>query len=198
MADDIRPNPGLADAEDAQRVWRSSRELGSGGSALASLGQGTVAILGGFDLTTAVLLTTSNRNGAEYQAALACFAISAAMFALALAFIASAEDYAATPDERRMYYSEAQVSPDALEIQRGLQWQDHILLSIYYNKRVLPTVTLAVLGTLAGLALVILARGLSSGSIVAAAAVVAVAVVYAFDWIKRSNWWLFPRPILPA
>jgi hypothetical protein len=192
-------DPTAEELDDAHRVWRSPRELGAGGSGLASLGQGTVAILAGFDLTTVVLLTTgSSGGGAVLQAAVACFGVSAATFALALAFIASAEDYAATPDERIMYYPEARESAKALEVQRGLQRQDENLLSTYYNKRVLPSVTLAVLGTLAGLTLVMLGRGWRLGPAIAAIAAIAVAIVYLIDWVKGGNWWLFPRAVLPV
>lgn len=190
-------DPTAEELDDAHRVWRSPRELGAGGSGLASLGQGTVAILAGFDLTTVVLLTTSG-GGAVRQAAVACFGVSAATFALALAFIVSAADYAATPDERIMYYPEARESAKALEVQRGLQRQDENLLSTYYNKRVLPSVTLAVLGTLAGLTLVMLGGGWRIGPAIAAIAAIAVAIVYLIDWVKGGNWWLFPRAVIPA
>jgi hypothetical protein len=201
MTDDRAvPESGLTPAEvdNAHQVWRSSRELGTGGRGLASLGQGTVALLAGFDLTTVVLLTTSQGAGAAQQAAIACFGVSAALFILALAFITSAEDYAATPEDRLIYYPEARVSEQALETQRGLQRQDDNLLATYFNKRILPSVTLAVLGTLAGLALVLLKKGWSPGLDVAAIAVVVVALIYLVDWRKGSNWWLFPRPVLPG
>lgn len=179
-------------------VWISARELGGGGAGLASLGQGPVAILAGFDLTTVVLLITSGAGGDLRQAAIACFGAAAALFALAMAFITTAEDYSATPGDRLMYNPEAKVSPEALEVQRGLQWQDENLLAIYFNTRVLPSVTLAVLGTLAGLILVLLSRGWSPGPVIAAAAAALVGLAYLTDWVKQGgNWWLFPRPVFP-
>jgi hypothetical protein len=183
--------------EYAAPVWSSPRELGSGGAGLASLGQGPVAILAGFDLTTVVLLTTSGGTGALRQAAIACFGVSAALFTLAMAFITSAEDYSATPDDRIMYRPEARVSAAALETERGDQWQDENLLSIYYNYRVTPAVTFAVIGTLAGLILVLLGHDHLLGPDIAAGATALVALGYLADWLKRGgNWWLFPRPVL--
>jgi tetratricopeptide (TPR) repeat protein len=186
---------------DAQQVWRSGRELGAGGAGLASLGQSTVAILAGFDLTTVVLLSASHQDGAIHQAATACLGVAAAVFVLALAFIASAEDYSATPDERLMYHPEARVCEEELDTQRGLQRQDYNILAIYYNHRVLPSVTCAVLLTLAGLALAVMQGGLSPGSAVAVTAAAAVVVIYLADFLigrRGGNWWLFPRAILPA
>lgn len=192
------PAPDDPARRDAQQVWRSPRELGSGGGGLASLGQGTVAILGGFDLTTVVLLATDSGNGALRQGAIACLGVGAAAFALALAFIASAEDYSATPDDRLMYHPEARVSAAELDAQRGLQRQDDNLLSVYYNRRVLPAVTIAVILTLAGLALTLLGRGWQPGPLVAAGGAVLVALIYLADALLGGNWWLFPRPVLPA
>jgi hypothetical protein len=178
-------------------VWSSPRELGSGGAGLASLGQGPVAILAGFDLTTVVLLTTSGGSGALHQAAIACFGAAAALFILAMAFITTAEDFSATPDDRMMYAPEARVSLESLEAERGDQWQDENLLSIYYNYRVTPAVTFAVVGTLAGLVLVLLGHDHRIGPDVAAGATTLVALIYLTDWLKRGrSWWLFPRPVL--
>jgi hypothetical protein len=203
VADSVTASPGQDDAarRNAQQVWRSGREIGAGGAGLASLGQGTVAILAGFDLTTVVLLSATHQSGAVHQAATACLGVAAAVFVLALAFIASAEDYAATPDERLMYHPEARVSEKELDVQRGLQRQDNNILSIYYNYRVLPSVTGAVLLTLAGLALAVLQGGLSPGPAVAVVAAAIVIVIYLADFLigrRRGNWWLFPRAILPA
>jgi hypothetical protein len=178
-------------------VWSRPRELGSGGAGLASLGQGPVAILAGFDLTTVVLLSTSGGGGALHQAAIACFGASAALFILAMTFITTAEDFTATPDDRMMYAPEARVSAGALEAERGDQWQDENLLSIYYNYRVAPTVTFAVMGTLAGLVLVLLGHDRRIGPDVAAGAATLVGLIYLTDWLKRGGtWWLFPRPVL--
>jgi hypothetical protein len=189
---------GIPGPEPGHQVWNSARELGSGGQGLASLGQGPVAILAGFDLATVVLLTTSSASGALLQAAIACFGVSAALFTLAMAFITTAEDYSATPDDRMMYFPEARVSRDVLEAQRGRQWQDENLLGHYFNTRVLPSVTFAVLGTLAGLILVLLSRGWKPGPVIAAFAALAVALVYFTDWLKQGHgWWLFPRPVSP-
>jgi hypothetical protein len=186
---------------NARQVWRSGRELGAGGAGLASLGQGTVAILAGFDLTTVILLSTSHSSRPAHQAAIACLGVGAAAFVLALAFIASAEDYSATPDDRLMYFPEARVSEAELDIQRGLQRQDGNILAIYYNYRVLPSVTCAVMLTLAGLALAVLQAGWSPGPAVAAAAAAVVGVIYLADFFiarRRGNWRLFPRAVLPA
>jgi hypothetical protein len=177
-------------------VWTSARELGSGGPGLASIGQGPVAILAGFDLTTVVLLATGSDHGVDVQAAIACFGLAAALFILAMAFITAAEDYSATPGERMMYNPEAQVSAKALDEQRRLQSQDENLLSIYYNFRVIPSVTLAVLGTLAGLALVAVDKGWYPGTDIAAAAAVVVGLIYIVDVLQGGrDWWLFPRPV---
>ncbi len=178
-------------------VWWSSRQLGSNGAGLASLGQGTVAIMAGFDLTTVVLLTVGNSRGGVVQAAIACFGLSAALFILAMAFITAAEDYSATPDDRLMYYPEAKVSADDLEDQRVMQYQDTDIMAIYFNYRITPTVVFAVLGTLAGLVLTLVAKGWSPGPAVAAGAAIAVGLVYVADTLKGGrNWWLFPRPVL--
>lgn len=188
---------GSAQSSPSGPVWKSSRELGSGGPGLASIGQGPVAILAGFDLATVVLLTTGNSRDGVLQAALACFGVSAALFILAMAFITAAEDYSATPGDRMMYYPEAQVSADKLEEQRRLQRQDEAILSLYFNYRVIPTVTLAVLGTLAGLALVAVAKGWSPGPDVAVGGASVVGLIYIADVLRGGrNWWLFPRPIL--
>jgi hypothetical protein len=189
---------GSTEAEDyTGPVWSAPRELGSGGAGLASLGQGPVAILAGFDLTTVILLTTSGGTDALRQAAIACFGVAAALFILAMTFITTAEDYSATPDDRMMYKPEARISASELELQRGDQWQDGNLLSIYYNYRVGPSVTLAVIGTLAGLVLVLLGHDHLIGPDIAAGATTLVALAYLADWLKRGgNWWLFPRPVL--
>lgn len=188
---------GSAQNSPSGPVWKSSRELGSGGPGLASIGQGPVAILAGFDLATVVLLTTGNGRGGVLQAALACFGVSAALFILAMAFITAAEDYSATPGDRMMYYPEAKVSAEKLEEQRRLQRQDEAILSLYFNYRVVPTVTLAVLGTLAGLALVAVAKGWSPGPDVAMGGASVVGLIYIADVLGAGrNWWLFPRPLL--
>jgi hypothetical protein len=188
------PNP--PGSQRSGPVWESSRQLGSGGAGLASLGQGPVAILAGFDLTTVVLLTTGNGHGAVLQAAIACFGLSAALFVLAMAFITTAEDYSATPDVRMTYSPEAGVSAGVLAEQRYEQYQDENLLSIYFNYRVTPTVTLAVLGTLAGLVLVAVGRGWSAGPDIVAGGASVVGLIYIIDAFKNGrNWWLFPRPV---
>jgi hypothetical protein len=176
-------------------VWESSRQLGSGGAGLASLGQGPVAILAGFDLTTVVLLTTGTGHGAVLQAAIACFGLSAALFILAMAFITTAEDYSASPDVRTTYHPESRFDAQVLAEQRHQQYQDENLLSIYFNYRVTPTVTLAVLGTLSGLVLVVVDRGWSPGPDIVAGGAIVVGLIYIVDMIKNGrNWWLFPRP----
>jgi hypothetical protein len=180
-------------------VWVSSRQLGSGGPGLASLGQGPVAILAGFDLTTAILLTTSTGHGGIVQAAIACFGLSAALFILAMAFITAAEDYSASPDVRMTYNPEARVSARELDEQRGMQRQDEDILSIYFNYRIIPCVTLAVLGTLTGLVLALGYKGWFAGVDVAVVGVALVGVIYLIDWLKNgNNWWLFPRPVFES
>jgi hypothetical protein len=187
------------DSENEHRVWHAARELGSGGPGLASLGQGTVATLAGFDLASVVLLSIGHTSGWAQQAAVACLGIAAAMLVLALAFIANAEEYSATPDERLIYYPEARISEKELNTQRGLQRQDAFLFSVYCNERVLRTVNLGVLFTLTGLALAVFTIGTTPGPMIAAAAAIFVGVIYLVDWWKKgSNWWLFPRPLLPA
>lgn len=173
-------------------MWASPRELGSGGPALASLGSSTVAILAGFCLTSAV--STGRNSGSPSQIAAGAFGLGAIAFVLSLAFIATAEDYAATPDLRLAYNPEARVSEKELTDQRALQRQDQIILAMY-SKRVNAAVIAGITGTLIGLSLAMLADRLSAVSVIVAVVAGMVLLALVGDYIWTVNWWLFPRPV---
>jgi selenoprotein W-related protein len=154
-------------------------------------------ILAGFALTAAVTLHLDSHKGPIKEAAIASFGLSAVVLVLALAFIATAEDYAVNPDDRLKFHPEARVSAEALDEERKWQRQDEFLVSLY-SIRVGLCVLAGIATSLAGLSLVLFIGHWTVGSIIVAAAAGLVVVIHVYDHKRAGNWWLFPRPVLPV
>lgn len=146
-------------------LWSGAEPLGHY-SAFGLVGTGPLSILSGFALASSLAVATQLSERAELLdvAAVALFALSAALLFGALITFTEASAYNVSPNERLDWYPEARISLRWLEEVRQRQHRD--FARYYYLRR--RTLRLFLAGTtlsLFALALVLLARmdGVSFG-----------------------------------
>lgn len=154
--DDRRRSDRLVDLRRA--VHNSERHV----ARLAAIGGTSVAVLGGFAFSTAVLVAAEPATGWN-EAALALFGAAVAAFAISIIWIARASQYQATPDERLMRRPEAKADPAVLEAVRRAQRQDEWLIDLY-SVRIAWSTTIGVVTTLLGACTVLGLRPARLGS----------------------------------
>jgi Ca2+/Na+ antiporter len=173
------------------RVWRFSRELGSG-SAMTFVGSGPLAILAGFALSATVSVSEHHGGGALRDVAVLLLAISVSSLVVTLIFVIKVQMYWATPSDRLGWRPEATVCESVLEEERKEQLRDYHVLVKYHN-RVDRTFYFGLFSAMSGLATSILADSCSWGNEVGAILVYITAVAIVFCFFEKPRR-LFPSP----
>jgi uncharacterized protein YegP (UPF0339 family) len=130
------------------------------------------------------------------EAAVALFAVSAALFLYALQFTGLALGYRASPGERQAYYPETKTDEKALDKVRKQQWQE-TKLWLTFSAQAGTCYNLGLLCFLLGLGAVIVPRDTWSPGRVVALSIVILAIAFEATWVlsnaSRPTWLLPTR-----